>query len=32
MKYFILTLIVLNAYSFSLNDDWDGMEEAIKVQ
>ncbi|CAD8094222.1 unnamed protein product [Paramecium primaurelia] len=32
MKYFILTLFVLNAYSFSLNDDWDGMEEAIKVQ
>ncbi|CAD8172050.1 unnamed protein product [Paramecium pentaurelia] len=32
MKYFILTLFVLNAYSFSLNDDWDGMEEAINVQ
>ncbi|CAD8193420.1 unnamed protein product [Paramecium octaurelia] len=32
MKYFILTLFVLNAFSFSLNDDWDGMEEAVKVQ
>ncbi|CAD8201391.1 unnamed protein product [Paramecium octaurelia] len=32
MKYFILTLFVLNAFSFSLNDDWDGMEEVIKVQ
>ncbi|CAD8104571.1 unnamed protein product [Paramecium primaurelia] len=32
MKYFILTLFVLNAFNFSLNDDWDGMEEAIKVQ
>ncbi|CAD8123535.1 unnamed protein product [Paramecium sonneborni] len=32
MKYLILSLFVLNVYSFSLNDDWDGMEEAVKVQ
>lgn len=32
MKYFILALIVLKVCSFSLGDDWNGMEDAIQVK